>query len=74
MRKILLASIGMLTAGLSPFYGSAQITLQKDYKNYNSPAIGTFQGINFREAGFSGLYAIPGTDGKEFWTCSDRGF
>ncbi|MBN9484801.1 MAG: esterase-like activity of phytase family protein [Bacteroidetes bacterium] len=73
MRKILLASIGMLTAGLSPFYGSAQITLQKDYKNYNSPAIGTFQGINFREAGFSGLYAIPGTDGKEFWTCSDRG-
>ncbi len=44
-----------------------------DYKNYFSPTIGTFQGINFREAGFSGLFAIPGTNGKEFWVCSDRG-
>ena len=52
---------------------SAQITLLRDYKNNNSAAIGTFQGINFREAGFSALYAIPGTNGKEFWTCSDRG-
>ncbi|XZF12400.1 choice-of-anchor D domain-containing protein [Chitinophagaceae bacterium MMS25-I14] len=51
----------------------AQITMLQDYKNYNSPAIGTFQGINFREAGFSTLYPIPGTNGKEFWTCSDRG-
>jgi len=51
----------------------AQITLLQDYQNNHSAAIGTFQGIDFREAGFSGLYAIPGTDGKEFWTLSDRG-
>jgi len=51
----------------------AQISLLQDYVNNNSPAIGTFQGINFREAGFSGLYPIPGTNGKEFWTISDRG-
>jgi hypothetical protein len=52
---------------------SAQITLLQDYKNNYSAPIGTFQGINYREAGFSGLYAIPGTNGTEFWTCSDRG-
>ena len=51
----------------------AQITLQKDY-THNDPAdIGTFQGINFKEGGFSALYPIPGTKGKEFWTISDRG-
>lgn len=53
--------------------GKAQISLLKDYKNYTSAPIGTYQGINFREAGFSALYPIPGTNGKEFWTCSDRG-
>ncbi|MBK7956665.1 MAG: esterase-like activity of phytase family protein [Bacteroidetes bacterium] len=52
---------------------NAQIVKGTDYQNYYSAPIGTFQGINFREAGFSGLYVIPGTDGKEFWTCSDRG-
>ena len=52
---------------------SAQIVLSKDYQNNYSPAIGTFQGIQFREAGFSGLYAIPGSNGKEFWTVTDRG-
>lgn len=52
---------------------AAQITLMQDYKNNNSPFIGTFQGINFREAGFSGIYPVPGTNGKEFWVCSDRG-
>jgi len=52
---------------------NAQISLLKDYQNYRSATIGTFQGINFREAGFSGLYPIPNTNGKEFWTCSDRG-
>lgn len=52
---------------------NAQITLLQDYKNTTSPTIGTFQGIRFREAGFSALYVIPGTNGKEFWTCSDRG-
>ncbi len=51
----------------------AQITLLQDYKNYTSAPIGTFQGISFREGGFSALYPIAGTNGKEFWTCSDRG-
>jgi hypothetical protein len=51
----------------------AQIALVQDYENTVSPTIGTFQGIEFKEAGFSGLYAIPGTNGKEFWTVSDRG-
>jgi hypothetical protein len=51
----------------------AQITIQKDY-THNDPAdIGVFQGINFKEGGFSALYPIPGTNGKEFWTISDRG-
>jgi hypothetical protein len=52
---------------------TAQISLLQDYKNNHSAPIGTYQGINFREAGFSGLYPIPGTAGKEFWVCSDRG-
>ena len=52
---------------------SAQITKGIDYQNYTSAPIGTFQGINFREGGFSGLYPIEGTDGKEFWTVGDRG-
>lgn len=51
----------------------AQITKLGDFKNHTSAKIGTFQGINFREAGFSGLFAIDGTNGKEFWTVSDRG-
>ncbi len=63
--------IGMLL--LSSISSNAQISLLQDYQNNASAPIGTFQGIQFREAGFSGLYAIPGTDGKEFWTCSDRG-
>ena len=52
---------------------SAQITKLVDYQNNISPTIGTFQGITFREAGFSGLYPIAGTNGTEFWTLSDRG-
>lgn len=51
----------------------AQIQLSHDYVNEHSDSIGTFQGILFREGGFSTLYPIPNTDGKEFWTCSDRG-
>ena len=51
----------------------SQITKLADYQNFRSSSIGTFQGINFREGGFSGLYPIAGTDGKEFWTISDRG-
>ncbi|OYU94536.1 MAG: hypothetical protein CFE21_16165 [Bacteroidetes bacterium B1(2017)] len=49
------------------------ISKLEDYKNNNSPAIGTFQGINYKEAGFSSLFPIPNTNGTEFWTCSDRG-
>ncbi|WP_161499353.1 choice-of-anchor D domain-containing protein [Flavipsychrobacter stenotrophus] len=67
----LLLCIGAVT--LPQIQGMAQVTLSQDYKNYNSSAIGTFQGINFREAGFSGMFAVPGTNGREFWVCSDRG-
>ena len=73
MRKIsttLLLALGLLSANTQ---SHAQITKTADYKNNYSPTIGTFQGITFREAGFSALYAIPGTNGTEFWTCSDRG-
>ncbi len=49
------------------------ISKLEDYINNNSPAIGTFQGINYKEAGFSSLFPIPNTNGTEFWTCSDRG-
>ncbi len=58
---------------LSISEGKAQISVVQDYKNYTSAAIGTAQGINFREAGFSGIYPIRNTGGKEFWICSDRG-
>lgn len=51
----------------------AQVVKLQDYVNNNSALIGTFQNIDFREAGFSGLYPIAGTNGKEFWTVSDRG-
>jgi len=51
----------------------AQISLLKDYSNYTTATIGTYQGITVKEAGFSGMYPIPGTDGKEFWIISDRG-
>ncbi|MEN9346145.1 MAG: putative phytase, partial [Bacteroidota bacterium] len=53
--------------------GTAQIKLVQDYSNKTSPTIGTFQGIQFRESGFSGMYPIPNTNGKEFWIISDRG-
>ena len=52
---------------------TAGVTKLQDYQNNTSPAIGTFQGINYRESGFSSLYTIPNTNGTEFWTCSDRG-
>ena len=51
----------------------AQIVQLQDYSNKYSAPIGTFQGINFRESGFSGMFMIPGTNGKEFWIVSDRG-
>lgn len=52
---------------------NAQINKLQDYENKKSAKIGDFQGISFKEGGFSGLYAIPNTNGKEFWTVSDRG-
>lgn len=55
------------------FNSNAQINLLQDYQNNTSANIGTFQGVQFREAGFSGLYPIPNTNGKEFWAVSDRG-
>eukprot|EP01136_Pigoraptor_vietnamica_P007611 Opistho-1_new@41934 len=73
MRQIstsLLLAVGLLSVNTE---SKAQITKAADYKNNYSATIGTFQGITFREAGFSALYAIPGTNGTEFWTCSDRG-
>jgi hypothetical protein len=51
----------------------SQITLSKDYVHKDPKLIGTFQGIDFKEGGFSSLYPISGTNGKEFWTISDRG-
>ncbi|RYE22798.1 MAG: choice-of-anchor D domain-containing protein [Sphingobacteriales bacterium] len=69
-----ITSLSVFAIGLlSSLSSQGQITLQKDYQSLKSPAIGTFQGINFREGGFSTLFPIPGTKGKEFWTCSDRG-
>lgn len=51
----------------------AQVVLEANYPNNASTTIGVYQGITFREGGFSGLNYIPNTDGKEFWTVSDRG-
>ena len=58
---------------MSHHQADAQITKLKDFENKYSKAIGEYQGITFREAGFSGLFTIPNTNGKEFWTVSDRG-
>lgn len=70
-RKLLLfASLLLVSATIQV---NAQITLLQDYTNNNSATIGKFQGVTFKEAGFSGLFPIPGTNGKEFWTTSDRG-
>ena len=74
MKKIFKKSILIISAlFLRNVDSKAQITLLQDYKNNYSPQIGVFQGINFREAGFSALTSIPNTNGKEFWTVSDRG-
>lgn len=68
--KVRLFLGAMLLSGAA---ANAQVMMLSDYKNFNSPAIGTFQGLNFREAGFSGMFPVPGTNGKEYWICSDRG-
>lgn len=64
------------TLALLMFIGlsaKSQITLLQDYKNNTSAVIGVYQNITYREAGFSALTPIPNTNGKEFWTVSDRG-
>jgi hypothetical protein len=61
---------GLILGGLS---ASSQVVKLNDYSNSNSATIGTYLGVSFREAGFSGLFPIAGTNGTEFWTCSDRG-
>jgi hypothetical protein len=73
MKKLttLLVCIGGIT--LPHAKSIAQISVLQDYKNYTSPVIGTYQGIQVKEAGFSGMYPIPNTNGKEFWINSDRG-
>jgi secreted PhoX family phosphatase len=74
MRKSLqsmLVCFGVLL--VSQIEVKAQIVRLQDYVNKNSARIGTFQDIDFHEAGFSGLYPIAGTNGTEFWTVSDRG-
>lgn len=77
MKKKITIGFGALLGGLlcvaTTGSASAQVTLKKSY-TLNDPAlIGTFQGIDFKEGGFSSLYPIQGTNGKEFWAISDRG-
>ena len=69
--KSILMSLGILL--FASTFSKAQIGVLKDYQNTSSPTIGTFMGVNFREGGFSGMYPIPNTNGKEFWVISDRG-
>src|SRR6476620_1703786 len=51
----------------------AQVNLVHHYENKDSAKIGRCQNITFKEGGFSSLVYIPGTNGKEFWTVTDRG-
>ncbi len=53
--------------------GAQEVTLSASYPNNTSDFIGTFQNINYYEGGFSALQVIPGTNGTEFWTITDRG-
>lgn len=69
INTLLLAISGLAASATA----SAQVSIVQDYKNYSSAAIGTFQGINFREGGFSGIFPVANTNGKEFWIVSDRG-
>ncbi len=74
MKKTVTTSvIGLFLSTLMIPATKAQVIPLQDYNNNKSAPIGTYQGIPFREAGFSALYPIAGTNGREFWTCSDRG-
>ena len=59
-KKLLSKLLLCFTLLLLYWKADAQINLIKDYQNNYSKAIGTFQGINFREAGFSTLFPIAG--------------
>lgn len=72
-RKLHTSILGLVLICFAQQKSEAQITLLKDYTNNTSAPIGVFQNIAFREGGFSSMYAIPETNGKEFWTVSDRG-
>ncbi len=73
MKQRITTTIFGLFAMLCFIKADAQIVQLQDYSNKYSAPIGTFQGINYRESGFSGMFMIPGTNGKEFWIVSDRG-
>lgn len=72
-KKALLLFAGTLCIGFTAEKTIAQITLVQDYVHKSPETIGTFQGITYKEGGFSAMYPISGTNGKEFWVCSDRG-
>ncbi|MCG2610391.1 esterase-like activity of phytase family protein [Flavobacterium sp. SM15] len=69
MKKTVLFALSMLSFGAL----QAQITLESTHENLNSATIGVFQGITFREGGFSAMQYIPNTNGTEFWIVTDRG-
>ncbi|MGX7667883.1 esterase-like activity of phytase family protein [Flavobacterium pedocola] len=69
MMKKLLLTVSILSLGSL----NAQITLESTHENLSSATIGTFQGITFREGGFSAMQYIPNTNGTEFWIVTDRG-
>ncbi|MBP6458678.1 MAG: esterase-like activity of phytase family protein [Crocinitomicaceae bacterium] len=74
MKKSMNCLLGVLSLWCVSNQGAnAQINKMQDYENKKSATIGSFHGITFKEGGFSGLFAIPNTNGKEFWTVSDRG-
>lgn len=73
MKRIIHIAIHCLGVLLMHQVSHAQVTLLNDYSNNTSATIGLFQNIHFREGGFSSMYPIPETNGKEFWTVSDRG-
>lgn len=66
MKRMILGAVTLLIS-------STTLLAQDIYTNQVSDEIGIFQNITFYEGGFSGLTYIPGTDGKEFYTHSDRG-
>lgn len=72
-KKTLLFFASTICLGLTATKSSAQITLVQDYVHKTPTTIGSFQGITYKEGGFSAMYPIAGTGGKEFWVCSDRG-